>query len=206
MLQALKENSIKEQNDKMRVERILKGIKTLGPGSRLVIWTNGCNRRCKGCVSSRLQKIDTLTEVNIIETIEMFSFDDVDGVTISGGEPFIQIKELRKLVELLKNKKVNDILIYTGYLYEDLLSKNDRDIVYILENIAVLIDGEYIESLNYDSSNIKGSENQRVIFLNKQYLEKYKQYINEQRKMETYYYANLKIGVGIPNTQYLEEF
>ena len=85
----------------MRVERIIKGVKNLGPGNRLVIWTNGCNKRCKGCVSKTLQIIDEKTDVDILSTLNDYNFSNVDGVTISGGEPFIQIVELRKIIEYL---------------------------------------------------------------------------------------------------------
>ena len=118
----------------MRVERIITGVKTLGPGNRIVIWTNGCNKRCKGCVSSRLQQIDERTELDIIYSLEEFSYSGIDGVTISGGEPFIQISELKKVVEYFKNKKIDDILVYSGYLLEELIAMNNDDINYILNN------------------------------------------------------------------------
>lgn len=190
----------------MRVERIIKNIKTLGPGNRLVIWTNGCNRRCKGCVSENLQEIEESTEVDIIQSLNEFILCDVDGITISGGEPFIQIKELRKVIEYFIEYGIYDILIYTGYTFEELVSKKDKDIDYILENIAVLVDGEYIEELNNDSSNIIGSTNQRVLFLKNEYTDLYKQYIKSEREVETFYIGNLKIGVGIPTSNYIKKF
>ena len=190
----------------MRVERIIKGVKTLGPGERLVIWTNGCNRRCEGCVSARLQEIDQSTEMDIIESLNEFVYFDVDGITISGGEPFIQIEELKKVVEFFKSKNIIDILIYTGYLFEDLIQMNNPDINYILNNIAVLIDGEYVKNLDNNNSNIKGSENQRIIYLNPDVADKYNTYITLKRDMETYYIGNLKIGVGIPTDEYIKKF
>lgn len=190
----------------MRVERIIKGIQTLGPGKRLVIWTNGCNKRCKGCVSERLQEIDEHSSIDIMKTLNEFTFHNVDGVTISGGEPFIQVSELKKVVEFLVGQKISDILIYTGYLYEELLELNDSDINYILENIAVLIDGEYIEELNDNTSNLKGSSNQKIIYLKKEVEEKYLEYMSKHRQMETYYIQNLKIGVGIPTDEYIDKF
>ena len=190
----------------MRVERIITGVKTLGPGNRIVIWTNGCNKRCKGCVSSRLQQIDERTELDIIYSLEEFSYSGIDGVTISGGEPFIQISELKKVVEYFKNKKIDDILVYSGYLLEELIAMNNDDINYILNNIAVLIDGEYIDELNDNTSNIKGSKNQKIIYMDQKFVDKYNGYIKDERSMETYYIENLKIGVGIPTDSYIKKF
>lgn len=190
----------------MRVERIMTNIKTLGPGNRLVIWTNGCNKRCKGCVSKRLQTINEKTEMDIILTLDEFNLDSIDGVTISGGEPFIQIDELQKVIQYLKNKNINDILVYTGYLYEELKQQNNLKINYILENISVLIDGEYVEYLNDEKSNIKGSINQKIYFFDQRLKEKYLNYIKDERIMETYIIQNIKIGVGIPNSEYIKKF
>lgn len=190
----------------MRIERIIKGVKNLGPGNRLAIWTNGCNKRCQGCVSKNLQIIDERTNTDIIATLNEYRLDNVDGVTISGGEPFIQAKELKAVIEFLLEKNINDILIYSGYTYEELLDAKDDNINYILDNIAVLIDGEYIDYLNDNTSNIKGSTNQKMHIFNKEYEKKYIDYIKVERELEVFYVANLKIGVGIPTKKQIEEF
>ena len=64
----------------------------------------------------------------------------------------------------------NDILVYTGYKHSEL--QND-----LLENISVLIDGEYIEELT-DNSLLKGSSNQEVHILDDTKVEKYRAYFN----------------------------
>lgn len=190
----------------MRIERILTNIKTLGPGSRLAIWVNGCSRNCEGCVSKRLQDIDLDCEVNIEEILSDYNFSRIDGVTISGGEPFEQVEELVKLVSFLKNKKINDILIYTGYTYKELCELDNKNINFILNNITVLIDGPYIKSLDYQIHNLKGSENQNIIYLNHSYQKLYEEYIKSQRQMQEIQIANTLIGVGIPDDEYISSF
>ena len=86
----------------MQIERSINGIKTLGPGNRFVIWVNGCNRRCKGCVSERLQKFEPRNEQNLTEYLSQFNFSSTDGITISGGEPFEQIDELLKAIRFFQ--------------------------------------------------------------------------------------------------------
>lgn len=190
----------------MRIERIMTGIRTLGPGVRLVIWTNGCYKKCKGCVSSRLQTINESTQIDIIDTLTQFDLKTIDGVTISGGEPFIQEEELKCIVEYFKKNNIKDILVYTGYLYEELKQMNNENINYVLNNIAVLVDGEYIESLNDDTSNIKGSSNQKAYIFNQSLKDTYFKYIKNERTMETYTIGNIKIGVGIPSSEYIKKF
>ena len=190
----------------MRIERALTDIYTLGPGNRLCIWVNGCHRNCPGCVYKRLQVIDESVDFNIEEYFLGYNFSRFDGVTISGGEPFDQIDELYHLVIFLKEKGINDILIYTGYLLNELIMMNNPKIALILSNIAVLIDGPYIDELNNDSNNIKGSSNQEIYYFKKEYKEKYLKYIQSKREMQEVQYANTLIGIGIPTKDYIKNF
>ena len=95
----------------MRIERAVNYVTTLGPGRRLCIWVNGCPRKCEGCVSQRLQLVDEGTENDIYEYFFAYNMESIDGVTVSGGEPFMQADELLKLVEYLKRRGVSDILV-----------------------------------------------------------------------------------------------
>ena len=187
----------------MRIERVLTGIKTLGPGSRMVIWTNGCDRDCKGCVSRRLQRSNPRTEVDIETFFNRFDLSYVDGVTISGGEPFLQKEELLHLLTYLKRRGVKDILVYTGFMLAEL-----RDVISkeCLKFISVLIDGPYIEELNDNTNNIKGSLNQNIIYFDNSLKEKYQAYIKKERFMQEEQIQSILIGVGIPSKEYIEEF
>lgn len=190
----------------MQIERAIKGVKTLGPGNRMVVWVNGCHRGCPGCVSKRLQKDAPQNEQDINQYFDQFEFDDLDGMTISGGEPFDQIGELLKLIQYILEKQIFDILVYTGYTIEELNSKKDKRIEYILNHIAVLIDGPYIEALNDDTGNLKGSNNQRVIVLNKQFQQKYDEYCKQARTMQEFDFGKIIVAVGIPTREYINSF
>ena len=188
----------------MRIERAITDITTLGPGKRLVIWTNGCPRRCPGCESKRLQIADPQTEVDVTVFIKDFDLTHIDGVTISGGEPFMQESELYKMLKLLKDSGVNDILVYTGYKLEEI--QKDPHKKQCLQFIDVLIDGEYIDELNDDTDNMRGSSNQQIYYLNPSIEEKYLKYHKKEREVAEYHIANLLISVGIPTKKYVEDF
>ena len=136
----------------MYVARVLYPIEVLGPGKRVGIWFCGCPRRCKGCSNPELwdfQERYKTTPETVFEMIKSVSLNHtIDGFTITGGDPFYQPEELKILLGMLKEIS-DDILVYTGYKRAEL--QND-----LLENISVLIDGEYIEELN-DNSLLKGS-------------------------------------------------
>ena len=190
----------------MQIERAVFGVYTLGPGIRLGVWVNGCKRRCKGCVSQRLQAFDPRNEVDIEEYFDGFDLTMADGVTVSGGEPFEQPEELYRLVGYFRKRGIHDILIYTGYTIEELRAKNNADINGTLELIDVLIDGPYMIEQDSGKGNLKGSDNQRVLFLNGDLREKYAAFYRDEREMQEFYLGNTVLAVGIPDAEYIKNF
>ncbi len=190
----------------MQIERAIVGVNTLGPGNRLAIWVNGCNRRCPGCVSERLQRKAPENECDVYDYFLQYDIAAIDGLTISGGEPFEQIEGLYQIVKLFISKGIIDILIYTGYTIEELRERHDFRIEYILSNIAVLIDGPYIQSLDIQEGNLCGSTNQRIIILNSKMEEKYTSYQCTERRMQEFFFGRIKVAVGIPNKAYINSF
>lgn len=190
----------------MQIERTLTGITALGPGSRLAIWVNGCHRRCKGCVSTTLQAPAPENECEVVPYLEQFDLSSVDGVTISGGEPFDQPDGLYEAVRYFAEKGIADVLVYTGFTLEELTSSKDERIAYILEHIAVLIDGPYVAELDRGTGNLKGSDNQRIIFLKPKLKPLYDSFYREDRQMQEFYIGHLVLAVGIPNRRYIEDF
>ncbi len=190
----------------MQIERTLMGITALGPGKRMAVWVNGCEKRCRGCISPALQAKNPNNECDVNEYFSQFSYEDCDGVSISGGEPFLQAEELCRLVVFLKNRGIDDILVYTGYTLEELIAKNDGAVNSILEKIAVLIDGPYVESENDDTSNLAGSKNQRIHILNHAFEKRYTEYISDKRDVQVFDFGNYVLAVGIPTREYIRKF
>lgn len=152
-------NNIQE---KVRVFDVCRhGTHALGPGLRYVIWTQGCLRRCPGCITPESHSLNGGIEVLVHDlAAEIIQNDLIDGITISGGEPFLQVKGLTLLLKCVLHKRPElTVIIYTGYKYEYLM--NDNDSKTLISLCDVLIDGEYIEQQN-DNKGIRGSSNQRV--------------------------------------------
>ena len=89
-----------------------------------------------------------------------------DGVTVSGGEPFLQPRELAALVRGCKRIGKN-VWVYTGYTLEYLEQLSDEHVTDVLNQADVLVDGRFVESMKDRSLRFRGSRNQRIIFLNK---------------------------------------
>lgn len=165
----------------MNIARILYPVKVLGPGNRIAIWTVGCPHHCMGCANPELWEVGKENDISIDTVIKMIKTvhakHPIDGFTITGGEPFEQPESMQKLVEFLLTVS-EDILIYSGFTRKQLQDKKNPAIDYVLDNVAVLIDGKYNQELNLGHP-LRGSENQNIYYKNKQWEELYTSYINE---------------------------
>lgn len=147
----------------MYIKRVCYPVTTLGPGLRIGIWVTGCQKRCLGCMSPELQRKEAGKAICVANILKMLATIDghVDGVTISGGEPFLQSDELNSLVCGIREWITEDIIVYSGYTLLELREFHSQSVDAVLENISVLIDGPYVDELN-DGSGIRGSRNQKI--------------------------------------------
>ncbi|MCM1514622.1 MAG: anaerobic ribonucleoside-triphosphate reductase activating protein [Anaeroplasma bactoclasticum] len=138
-----------------------------GPGIRYVVFTQGCPHHCKGCHNPETHDFDqgTLVDVNtLIEKMKKYPY--MSGLTISGGEPFVQplaVLELIRAYQVLYPRK--NILLFTGYTYEELSALRQTEVDEILSLADYLIDGRFILSKRDISLVYRGSSNQRIIDL-----------------------------------------
>lgn len=137
-----------------------------GPGLRYSIFTQGCLHHCVGCHNPKSHDIDG----GYLEDIETF-IDEIDnnplldGVTISGGEPFLQPLPLIELITQLRQKNIH-VMIYSGFTFEEILELGNSERK-LLSLCDVLVDGQFVESLKSLSLIYKGSSNQRIINVQK---------------------------------------
>lgn len=136
-----------------------------GPGVRIVIWTQGCPHHCMNCHNPHTHDEKGgkgYATQDIIEQIQTSQLQT--GLTLSGGEPFMQSMELLPVVEAAKAKKLN-IWAYSGFPFEELM-KHDAQRA-LLEKIDVLVDGKFIDEQRDYRLVFKGSKNQRIIDVQK---------------------------------------
>lgn len=186
-------------NKKMRISAYHFPIYNLGPGKRFVLWTQGCDIRCEGCISKHTWDKRSGFEILIEDLVKKMIISKksgCEGITISGGEPFLQYIPLLVLLKKIR-QEYDDILVYTGYKFENI--KNDFKSS--LKYISVLIDGHYEKERK---SNLiwRGSNNQRMIILSKKkkIIEKYEKYksIRKSNVFQRFEFENMFIVSGIP--------
>lgn len=154
---------------KIRIAGTVKESSVDGMGLRFVVFTQGCQHNCGGCHNKHTHDLNGGELVSVEGLLEDICKNPLlSGVTISGGEPLLQINNLIPLVEELKNKGKH-IMMYTGYTYEELVKLSEKGVVgfenlkELLYYVDILVDGKFVESLKDNFLLYRGSSNQRLI-------------------------------------------
>lgn len=123
-----------------------------GFGCRFVVWVQGCHLACAGCWN---QHTWSFAKRNLVSVDELFariaSTDGLDGVTFTGGEPFVQAKNLAKLARRIKHELGLTLQIFTGFELPELNKRHQRELLSLAD---VVVSGRF------DSS--KPDNNQKV--------------------------------------------
>jgi anaerobic ribonucleoside-triphosphate reductase activating protein len=144
-------------------------VKVLGPYQRAVIWLQGCNWGCHGCIVPESWSLEGGELITISELRDwILAQDTIEGVTFSGGEPMLQAEGLLNLIEEIQNQRDLGIVCYTGYTLEYLQNKGSVSQQKLFTKIDLLIDGLYQES-NHGDLLWRGSSNQRLFLLSSRY-------------------------------------
>ena len=147
----------------MRIANVVSDSIVDGPGLRFTVFTQGCPHHCLGCHNPETHDPAGGREVTVEALAEqMLSNPLMDGLTLSGGEPFDQAGECCALAARAKEKGLN-VWAYTGYRYETLLEQANPAVLALLEQVDVLVDGPFVESLKSYDALFRGSTNQRLI-------------------------------------------
>ena len=153
----------------MKIAGLLHDSITDGPGLRFVVFTQGCARNCRGCHNPETWDSDGGIEMPVDDVIdEMLSNPLTDGLTLSGGEPFMQAADCASLAAAAHENGLN-VWTFTGNTFEEILREVDikTDARNLLRLTDVLIDGKYIDTERTLSIKWCGSKNQRVIDVKK---------------------------------------
>ncbi|MCR2045045.1 anaerobic ribonucleoside-triphosphate reductase activating protein [Anaerosalibacter massiliensis] len=144
-----------------------------GPGIRLVVFGQGCRHHCPGCHNPESHSLEGGKFMKIDDIINLINENPLlDGITLSGGDPFEQAESFAILAKKVKKLGLN-VMTYTGYIYEEILEKLDlvpgwRDLFYTTD---ILVDGRFELDKKSLMLKFKGSSNQRIINM-KESLEK----------------------------------
>ncbi len=135
-----------------------------GTGIRFTIFTQGCPHHCRGCHNPETHDFNGGKVIDTAELLEKIKGNPLlDGVTFSGGEPFMQADALADLAVEIKKLGLN-IITYTGFTFEELFKNRDKNgWGRLLEMSDYLIDGKFeIDKKDWEIK-FRGSSNQRYL-------------------------------------------
>ena len=152
----------------MRYNKIRKMDISNGPGVRVSIFMQGCTFNCKQCFNPETHNFEGGKEFNeetIDRVIELCQNENVSGLSILGGEPLHpkNIEGTTKLVKTFKEKLPDkNVWIWSVFSFDGELKDKE-----VLKYTDVLVDGRYVDELRNPTLKWRGSENQRVIDVQK---------------------------------------
>jgi anaerobic ribonucleoside-triphosphate reductase activating protein len=148
----------------MRVHATELRSRANGPGARFVVWLQGCTLGCPGCFNPTTHDARGGSERSIEELAAEIP-DDVEGLTLSGGEPLQQADAAIALLELARARSLST-LAFSGYSIDEIRAlPRGPD---VLARLDVLIDGRYIAGERL-ATGLRGSANQRIQLLTARY-------------------------------------
>lgn len=147
----------------MRIADLMSDSIVDGPGLRLTVFTQGCPHRCPECHNWETHNPDGGREVSLEELETAMARNPLlQGLTLSGGEPFLQAEECAELARRAHGRGL-DVWTYTGYTLEELTGAGRGDWNRLLSETDVLVDGPFLAGRKSYSALFRGSDNQRLI-------------------------------------------
>ncbi|GCB28881.1 anaerobic ribonucleoside-triphosphate reductase activating protein [Firmicutes bacterium AM29-6AC] len=138
-----------------------------GPGLRLTIFTQGCLHHCPGCHNPQTHDPEGGSWADTEDILAAAAENPLlDGITLSGGDPFLQPVPCLALAEGAHKIGLN-VWTYTGYTWEALLEENDAEKLALLKETDVLVDGPFLLAERSLELRFCGSRNQRLIDVKK---------------------------------------
>ena len=155
----------------LNVSKTLSHSRANGPGVRAVIWVQGCTIGCDGCYS---QSTHPHRKVHLVDPVELAkwvcSIEDIEGITLSGGEPFEQSEAVAELVCSVKQIRPElSFFLFTGYEVTFLQQSTNNHVQAVLGITDMLSSGPFVADL-YDADLLwRGSSNQYLSYLSSRY-------------------------------------
>lgn len=145
----------------VRLHSIVPKSRANGPGVRTVIWFQGCTLRCPNCFNAETHSHVPRIVVKVPDLVRSLTHTgtNVEGITVSGGEPLEQPSGLLQLLRGVRNATNLSVILYSGYRLAEIETTPIGRA--ILAQVDVLIDGRYVHTQRLARS-LRGSANQKL--------------------------------------------
>jgi len=186
--------------ESINVASICASTNSLGPGNRFALWVQGCPFKCKKCIApqwipfkiANIIKIDALAKT-IIDN------QKISGITISGGEPMMQARQISNLLRKIKKYRPElNTIIFTGFTKKQLVWDEAQNLLSLTD---LLIDGQYVDHKN-DNIGLRGSSNQKFHFLTDRLLSYKEEILKNRPNIEFHVLDDGVLMTGLPSTNF----
>jgi len=151
---------------RLNLARTLSRSAANGPGDRFVIWVQGCPLACPGCWNPDTWSFQPRLLRDTEELVsEILTIRGIEGVTFTGGEPFMQARALAGVGHAVRKAGLS-VFVFTGYNLDELASDAAQELLAVTD---VLVSGRYVESARQHGVTWRSSSNQQVHFLTDRY-------------------------------------
>ncbi len=150
----------------IRIAAVVDVTEAEGPGRRFAVWVQGCSIRCDGCCNPQMFDLlggSLVTPDVLLARLDKVG-DQVEGVTLLGGEPFEQAEALVPFAEGARARG-KTVVAFTGHHLEDLRVDRPSGSRALLATVDLLVDGPYREQVPEQTRRWSGSANQRFHYL-----------------------------------------
>lgn len=152
----------------LSVAQIVPVTEAEGPGRRFALWFQGCPLRCPGCCNPEMLPFAGGIPMRITEVVEQLRAShaehQLEGVTLLGGEPFAHAETAVAFADEAHRLGLS-VMVFSGYVLEELRANPDESVQALLERIDILVDGPYFREQPERKRRWIGSANQRVHYL-----------------------------------------
>lgn len=154
--------------DELRLHHILPVSQVNGPGRRAVVWVQGCTLGCPGCFNPETHDAGNgnLARVDDLFTQIAALRGEIEGVTISGGEPLQQRRPLERLLQRIHAETSLSVLLFSGYSWPEIQSI--PRIATLLDCVDILLAGRY-DAQQRVAAGLLGSSNKTIHLLTSRY-------------------------------------
>ncbi|MCU7557465.1 anaerobic ribonucleoside-triphosphate reductase activating protein [Macrococcus capreoli] len=151
-----------------RIAKVMNCVVTDGTGMRVSVYVSGCQFHCPGCFNASIWSFNNgtlYTEQQLENILALIDKPYISGLSILGGEPLQNLAVIRPLITTFRQRfgTTKDIWVWSGYMKEYI--EHTPELSFILNNIDVLVDGPFVQSLYKPDLKFRGSINQRIHYL-----------------------------------------
>lgn len=150
---------------KLRVLDIIEETMVDGVGLRTSIYVAGCKWNCLHCHNPESHDFNGGKEYEVDDLVGIVLEDEFADLTLTGGDPMFQVGAVLELCKKVKERSKKSIWLYTGFTIDQIAQT--RYLARILPYVDVIVDGRYIHELRNTDLPYRGSENQRIVVVNK---------------------------------------